>query len=74
MSGYLRFPTIFNNTIIFVSEDNLWQASLTDLKAIKITSNIGPIRSPLISPDGKTIAYIGTDDGNIQVTKNNGKK
>ena len=35
--GYYRFPTIFNNLIAFVSEDNLWQV---DLNGVKFCRNI----------------------------------
>ena len=40
MQGYYRFPTIFNNQIAFISEDDIWTTSLENNNAIKLTSNI----------------------------------
>ena len=67
MQGYYRFPTIFNNKIIFVSEDDLWSVNLDNSKAFRLTTNISEVSSPLISPDGKWIAFVGSEDGNNEV-------
>ena len=67
MSGYYRFPTINNSKIVFVAEDDLWSVSINDKKAIRLTTNISAVSCPLISPDGKWIAFVGTEDGNNEV-------
>ena len=67
MQGYYRFPTISINKIAFVSEDDIWTVSLENNNAIKLTSNIAQISSPLYSPDGKWIAYVGREDGNTEI-------
>ena len=67
MKGYYRFPTINKNQIFFVSEDNLWKVTTENSYATRITANISQITSPLISPDGKQIAYVGREDGNTEV-------
>ena len=67
MSGYYRFPTIYNKQIIFVSEDDLWSVTLEDSRAIRLTSNISQVSTPLLSPDGKWVAYVGREDGNTEV-------
>ena len=67
MQGYYRFPTIFKDKIAFISEDDIWVATLDNLNAIRLTANIGAISSPMFSPDGKWIAYIGREDGNTEV-------
>ena len=67
MSGYYRFPTIHNNKIVFVSDDDLWSVDLNNSNAIRLTSNISEVSSPLLSPDGKWIAFVGTEDGNNEV-------
>ena len=67
MKGYYRFPTINKNQIFFVSEDNLWKVTTENSYATRITANISQISSPLISPDGKQIAYVGREDGNTEV-------
>ena len=65
--GYYRFPTIHNNRIVFVAEDDLWVINLNDPRAVRLTTNISQASHPLLSPDGKWIAYIGTEDGNTEV-------
>ena len=67
MSGYYRFPTLYNKQIIFVSEDDLWSVTLEDSRAIRLTSNISQVSTPLLSPDGKWVAYVGREDGNTEV-------
>ena len=68
MRGYYRFPTIFKDQIVFVSEDDLWIAKADNLDAKRLTSNLAPITSPLFSANGKWIAYVGRDDGNTEVS------
>ena len=67
MQGYYRQPTIFNNQIVFVSEDDLWSVTTDDSRAVRLTANIGQISSPLFSPNGKWIAYVGREDGNTEI-------
>ena len=67
MSGYYRFPTINHNYIVFVSEDDLWSVTLENPSAIRLTNNISQISTPLLSPNGKWLAYVGREDGNTEV-------
>ena len=67
MSGYYRFPTINNSKIVFVADDDLWCVSLENSKAYRLTTNLSEVSSPLLSPDGKLIAFVGTEDGNNEV-------
>ena len=67
MTGYYRFPTINNSTIIFVADDDLWLVDTENPKAFRLTTNISEVSSPLISPNGKWIAFVGTDDGISEV-------
>ena len=67
MAGYYRFPTINKSKIVFVSDDDLWVVKLDDSKAYRLTTNLSEVSSPLLSPDGKWIAYVGTEEGNNEV-------
>ena len=67
MTGYYRFPTINNSTIVFVAEDDLWLVDTENPKAFRLTTNISTVSSPLISPNGKWVAFVGTEDGNSEV-------
>jgi len=67
MQGYYRFPTIHKDTIIFVSEDDLWRVSLKDATAHRLTSNLAEIRNPFLSPDGEWVAFTGREEGHSEV-------
>ena len=67
MQGYYRFPTIYKNKIVFVSEDDLWIVEIGNNKAYRLTANLSPVHSPHFSPDGKWIAYVGTEDGTTEI-------
>ena len=67
MQGYYRFPTINKNNIAFVSEDDIWIADIDNPIARRLTANTGTVSCPIFSPDGKYIAYIGTEDGSTEI-------
>ena len=65
--GYYRYPTIHKDRVIFVSEDDLWSVPVKGGVAQRLTSNLGPVSYPYFSPDGKLIAFIGTEEGAREV-------
>ena len=67
MSGYYRFPTICSNTIVFVCEEDLWTVPVGGGIARRLTSNLGAISTPCLSPDGLFIAFTGREDGPSEV-------
>lgn len=66
-SGYYRFPTINKDTIVFVSEDDLWGVSVKGGVAWRLTSNVGAVTYPMLSPDGKQLAFVGREEGAPEV-------
>ena len=66
-SGYYRYPTIFNDTIVFVSEDDLWTVSASGGVARRLTANLGTISHPFFSPDGSLLAFTGREEGHSEV-------
>ena len=65
--GYYRFPTIHNDTVVFVCEDDLWTVSVDGGVARRLTSNLGEVDSPALSPDGQWLAFTGREEGSPEV-------
>ncbi len=65
--GYYRQPAIGGQTIVFVSEGDLWKAPLAGGVATRLTSHPGDELSPAISPDGERVAFIATYEGPPEV-------
>ena len=55
--GYYRQPTIHDQTVVFSSEGDLWVAPLNGGEARRLTSHQGEEAWPVLSPDGKTVAF-----------------
>ena len=65
--AYLRFPTLFADTITFVADDDLWQVSSGGGLARRLTAGLSEPATPCLSPDGKWIAFIGRDEQHAEV-------
>jgi tricorn protease len=61
----LRQPDIQGDHIVFVYAGDLWTVSRGGGVAERITSSEGQEVFPKFSPDGKTIAFTGEYDGNV---------
>lgn len=66
-SGYYRYPTIHSNTVVFVCEDDLWSVPATGGIARRLTSNLGEVTRPVLSPDGTQLAFVGREEGQSEV-------
>jgi tricorn protease len=66
-SGYYRFPTIHADTVVFVSEDDLWIVPAGGGIARRLTSNLGEVSRPWFSPDGEQLAFVGREEGQADV-------
>ncbi|QED27611.1 peptidase [Microvenator marinus] len=65
--GYYRYPTVFEDRVVFVSDDDLWEVPLSGGRASRLTSGMGEISRPYFSPDGKWIAFTSDEEGNKEV-------
>lgn len=54
-------------TIVFSNDGDLWTVPATGGKAFRMTGMTGNESRPINSPDGKWIAFTGTQDGNANV-------
>jgi tricorn protease len=67
LQGYVRFPTIYRDQVVFVAEDDLWQVSSAGGRAERLTAGVGEVASPRFSPDGARLAFLGKEEGPREV-------
>lgn len=65
--NYLWHPTVNKDTVVFVSDDDLWTTRLVGGESKRLTSKEGIVLAPRISPNGKWVAYVGNESGNADV-------
>lgn len=65
--GYIRFPSIYQDSIVFVAEDDLWLVASTGGRAERLTAGVAEIKTPYFSPDGVQLAFVGEAEGTEEV-------
>ena len=66
-NAYLRQPTLQGDSIVFVSDDDLWLASTRGGIARRLTAGLSEPSTPCLSPDGRWLAFIGRDEQHPEV-------
>ncbi|GBQ10266.1 S41 family peptidase [Swaminathania salitolerans] len=61
--GYLRDPDIAGTSLVFDDEQSVWSAPLAGGRANRLTAPLGVDPHPIISPDGRQVAFLANFDG-----------
>lgn len=65
--GYYRFPALWDSTLVFTAEGDLWKVSARGGEAQRLTSHPGMESHAAISPDGTRVAFSGSYEGPTEV-------
>lgn len=65
--GYIRFPAISGDQVVFTAEGDLWRVGVRGGAAQRLTTHPSEESRPAISPDGKTLAYSASYEGPTEV-------
>ncbi|HNY41905.1 MAG TPA: PDZ domain-containing protein [Bryobacteraceae bacterium] len=62
-----QFPALSADSIVFSYAGDLWRVAREGGVAVRLTTHPGRETTPVFSPDGRTIAFLGAYDGNTDV-------
>ncbi len=65
--GYLRYPSIAGERIVFIAEDDLWTVEASGGTARRLTTALSDVTQPWLSPDGALVAFVAREDGPSEV-------
>jgi len=65
--GYLRFPHVTNDLLVFVAADDVWLAPVTGGRAWRFTTDEAQAATPRLTPDGTHVAWVSAKDGSPEV-------
>jgi len=65
--GYLRFPHITNDLVVFVAADDVWLAPAAGGRAWRFTTDEAQASTPRLTPDGTQVAWVSAKDGRPEI-------
>ncbi len=67
VQALIRYPSIHGNTVVFEAGDAVWKVGVQGGEAVRLTADSGEDSHPMVSPDGKWVAFTGWYRGNTDV-------
>ncbi len=61
--GFYRYPALHRETIVFAAEGDLWTVGTAGGVAQRLTTHGSEETDPIISPDGRTVAFTARYEG-----------
>lgn len=65
--GYLRYPTLNDQDVVFVADDDMWVVHRDGGVARRLTAGLGAALGPRLTPDGTDIVFVGHEEGESDV-------
>jgi tricorn protease len=65
--GYLRFPHVANDLVVFVAADDVWLAPVSGGRAWRFTTDEAQTATPRLTPDGTHVAWVSAKDGGMEI-------
>jgi tricorn protease len=65
--GYLRFPHIADDLVVFVAADDVWLAPVAGGRAWRFTTDEAQAAAPRLTPDATRVAWVSARDGSADV-------
>jgi tricorn protease len=66
-AGYLRYPHVHGELLVFVAEDDVWLAPAEGGRAWRLSADAAQVSYPRFSPDGTSIAWTSWRDSQPEV-------
>src|ERR1700692_3674728 len=65
--GYLRFPHITNDIVVFAAAVDVWLVPLAGGRAWRFTTDEAQAATPRLTPDGTQVAWVSAKDGSPEI-------
>ena len=65
--GYYRTPAVWQHTVVFTAEGDLWKFDMTSGVTARLTTHEGLETNPVISADGRRVAFSAQYEGSNEV-------
>jgi tricorn protease len=65
--GYIRFPTIYGDRVVFTAEDDLWAVDAGGGIARRLSAGLGAFARPRFSPSGEQLVFVGREAGDADL-------